>query len=710
VKLRRFFVPFVLTVAVGGTALAGSVALLVPAGAEFAQTASFGPLVPDMRETARRSYLVDSTGQLITTLFAEEDREPVRLEDVPRHLVDAVLAIEDRRFYEHDGIDWNGVGRALTENLSAGEVEQGGSTITQQLVKNTMTDSPERDLKAKVREAIIAYRLEKEMSKDEILERYLNVVYFGNGAYGVKAAGERYFNKRDPKDLTVGEAALLAGLIQAPGALDPIIHPDRAARRRALVLEAMVETGALTEEEAAVARMEPLPTSAKSPDRRRDFLVDEVIQRLLKDDPDVPGEPSEFLGPDEPTRYDKVFRGGLRIETTYDPRLQWMAAAAVNQVIPGDSPFTAGVVVLDNATGAVRAMVAGRDFEQLQYNVVTDGRRQTGSSFKAITLATALEAGYSPRDTVSGATFYWRNPRSPESWNPLTCSGGTMSLRDAIVRSNNCAFARTVLSLGPANDGADGASRVIDMAKRLGIDESRLEPKPSITLGTMDTSPLDMAEAFSVFARDGVHLYPVFVQRITGPDGEVLFEHRPIGERVLSEQVARTETDMLTGVIERGTASGNGRIGRPAAGKTGTTDDNKNAWFVGYTPQYTTAVWMGDPVTNLPMSNVGGVRVQGGNLPTRIWALTMRPAHDGLPVVEFTPPDEAQWPRAQTISEDGRSYRRRTISPTTTAPTETSTSAPSTSTPPSTAAPTEPAAPPDAAAGPAPEPPAEAGP
>ncbi|GIU89841.1 MAG: hypothetical protein KatS3mg010_0940 [Acidimicrobiia bacterium] len=287
-----------------------------------------------------------------------------------------------------------------------------------------------------------------------------------------------------------------------------------------------------------------------------------------------------------------------------------------------------------------------------------------------------------------------------------------MSLRDAIVRSNNCAFARTVLSLGPANDGADGASRVIDMAKRLGIDESRLEPKPSITLGTMDTSPLDMAEAFSVFARDGVHLYPVFVQRITGPDGEVLFEHRPIGERVLSEQVARTETDMLTGVIERGTASSNGRIGRPAAGKTGTTDDNKNAWFVGYTPQYTTAVWMGDPVTNLPMSNVGGVRVQGGNLPTRIWALTMRPrarrparrrVHParrvavapcadhlgGRPVVP--PPHDL----ADDDCADDRDERARAVH---------------VNAPPTTGAPTEPTAPPDAAAVPAPGPPAEAGP
>lgn len=667
-RFRSFLVPFVLTVAVGATALAGAVALLVPAGAEFSRAVAFGPLDADMREAARRSYLVDGTGQLITTLFAEEDREPVTLDDLPDHLIDAVLAIEDRRFYEHHGIDWNGVGRALTENLSAGEVEQGGSTITQQLVKNTMTESPERDLKAKAREAIIAYRLEKEMSKDEILERYLNVVNFGNGAYGVKAAAERYFNKRDPKDLTVGEAALLAGLIQAPGSLDPIVHPDRAARRRAVVLEAMVEIGAITEEEAAQARLEPLPTSARSPDRRRDFFVDEVIQRLLKDDPDVPGEPSEYLGPDEATRYDRVFRGGLRIETTYDPRLQWIATAAVNEVIPADSPFMAGVVVLDNATGAVRAMVAGRDFEQLQYNVVTDGRRQTGSSFKAITLAAALEAGYSPRDTVSGSTFSWRNPRSPESWNPLTCSGGTMTLTDAIVRSNNCAFARTVLSLGPGNDGADGAARVIDMAARLGIDASRLEPRPSITLGTMDTSPLDMAEAFSVFARDGVHLYPVFVQRITGPDGEVIFEHRPIGERVLSAEIARTETDMLTGVIERGTASRFGDIGRPAAGKTGTTDDNKNAWFVGYTPQFTTAVWMGDPVTNLPMASVGGVRVQGGNLPTRIWALTMEPAHEGLPVVDFTGPDTSAWPRAQHISEEGRSYRPRSVTPPTTAP------------------------------------------
>jgi penicillin-binding protein 1A len=649
VKLARFFVAFVLIVAVGGAALAGCLALLIPAGAVFSKSVEVDALLPAMDSPAERSYVLDRRGGLMTTLFAEEDRQPIVLADVPPHLIDAVLAIEDRRFYEHDGIDWNGTARALVENLDSGEIEQGGSTITQQLVKNTMSDTERRDLKTKVREAVLAYRLEQEMEKDEILERYLNVIYLGNGAYGVKAAAERYFDKRDLLQLTIGESALLAGLIQAPEALNPVTHPDRAARRRALVLESMVETGAITEDEATLARQEPLPTTAKSPDRRRDHFTEAVLQQLLDDDPAVAGDVAEWLGPTQSARYNAVFRGGLRIYTTYDPAVQWLAASAVANTLP-DTEFTAAIVVIDNADGSVRGMYTGQEFAQEQFNPVTQKGRPTGSTFKAITLATALEAGYSSDDRVSGSTISVDRPEG--AWR-TECRGGTLTFADAIADSNNCAFIRTLLSLGPGHQGEDGALPIIQMANRLGIDASKLDGVPSMTLGTSDTNVLDMAEAFSVFANDGIHRTPRYISRVEDADGKLIYEAKPTDIRAMSENNARTETQMLTGVIKDGTGT-RARLDRPAAGKTGTNTDNYDAWFVGYTPQYTAAVWMGHPASAIAMNNVGGVRVQGGNYPAQIWAAFMKPAHENLPVIDFTPPDEEQWPKPGRITEEGR--------------------------------------------------------
>jgi penicillin-binding protein 1A len=695
-------VVFVVIVAVGGAALAGCFALLVPASAKFADTTSYGPLLPEMNKQAQRSYVLDSTGSLMTTLFAEEDRQPITLADVPQHLIDAVLAIEDRRFYEHGGVDYEGTTRALFQNLDAGEIEQGGSTITQQLVKNTMGDPEKRDLKTKIREAVLAVRLENEMSKNEILERYLNVIYLGNGAYGIKAASERYFGKSDPKQLTIGESALLAGLIQSPEVLNPVTHPDRAARRRATVLDSMLELHKITEDEARAAREEPLPTTAKSPDRQRNYFTEEIVKQLLNDDPAVAGDVAEYLGPDESARYNAVFRGGLRITTTYDPVLQWMAATAVSETLP-ETTFVAAVVVIDNRDGSVRAMYTGKDFSESQFNPITLNGRQTGSSFKGITLATALDAGYSPNDRVSGGSLHVKRPG--EDWD-LDCSGGTMTLTDAVAKSNNCAFGRTIMSLGPGHFGDDGSQRVVDMAGRLGIDTSKLSAVPALTLGASNTNVLDMAEAYSVFANDGIHRTPRFISKIEGPDGKLIYQADTAGQRVLPEQVARTETEMLTNVIKSGTGT-RARLDRPAAGKTGTTDNNSDAWFVGYTPQYTVAVWMGDwERSDNYMNNVGGIRVTGGTYPAEIWAAFMKPAHENLPVEQFTPPDEKQWPGAQKIDEFGRSYSREFAersAPKTTAPTNPT--APPDSTPPAADPPVAPAADPNAPPATVPTPP-----
>ena len=260
-----------------------------------------------------------------------------------------------------------------------------------------MGDPKKRDLKTKVREAVLALRLEHEMTKNQILEKYLNTIYFGNGAYGIQAAVERYFGERDPRLLTLGQAALLAGLIQSPETLNPITHPDRAARRRATVLDAMIDTKVITAEQARVAREEPLPTKAVSPDRVRDSFTQSIVDQLV-DDKAAPGSPATYIGVDGTSRFNALFRGGLKVYTSYDPVMQWLAGSAVQEVLPAnrDPRFVAAVAVIDNATGEVKAMYTGKDFSQEEFNPVTQTGRQTGSSFKGITLAAALEAGYSP--------------------------------------------------------------------------------------------------------------------------------------------------------------------------------------------------------------------------------------------------------------------------------------------------------------------------
>jgi penicillin-binding protein 1A len=655
-QLVRVLATLVAIVVVGGAALGGSLALLVPAGREVVfGTTSHAALAAELTKPSERSLVYDRFGNLMSVLYAE-DRSPIALEEVPDHLVDAVLAIEDRNFYEHNGVDLKATGRALFRNLEVGDLEQGGSTITQQLVKNTLIDDPQRDIRRKIREAALAFWLEDELTKDEILERYLNVIYLGQGAYGVRSASERYFRKQ-PVDLTLGEAALLAGLIRSPEGANPISNPSGATRRRELVLRAMVETGAITRQQASVAEQEPLPTEAYTPlPQARDYFLEEVKSRLLNDDPLVPADVAEVLGTTKEERYQKVFRGGLRIHTTFDPFLQVKAVAAVNDILP-DSEFTAALVAIDNATGAVRAMVGGRNFEQAKFNVATQGIRQTGSAFKAITLAAALRAGYAPDDSVnSSAPCRFAIPGS-EPWIINASGGGILSVTDATARSLNCAFARIAISLGP--------EKIVDMAHRLGI-RKELQAVPSITLGTQPTSVLEMAGAFSVFATEGVRHDPIFVTRVEASDGTLLFSARTRGQHVLDENLARSETQVLRKVITSGTGRA-ADIGRPAAGKTGTTDEYSDAWFVGYTPQLTASVWMGHPNRVVPMRGVGGINVTGGSYPARIWSAFMRSAHADQLVIDFTPPDDERWPDRGFIDERGRrvSSARGSAPPTT---------------------------------------------
>ena len=603
-----------------------------------------------------RSVVYDRFGGVMGA-FSVQDRSPVALRSVPQVLIDAVLSIEDRHYYEHHGVDWAGAARALYKDVNSGAVVQGGSTITEQLVKNSFPGIDKRDLRTKLRQAVLALQLETELTKSQILEDYLNLMYFGNGAYGVKAATERYFDE-PLSALTLPQAALLAGLLQAPEALNPVTHPDRAARRRYEVLRAMVANHKATPAAARAANADPLPIRAHYPlTHRLDYYIAEVRNRLIDGDPNAQPDPARALGATPLARARALYRGGLRIYTAYDPHLQLAAQAALDQVLPA-SRFTASVVVIDNHDGGVSAIANGRPFSRSQFDPATQGAgRQAGSSFKTFTLAAALSQGYNPDDTVVADPLFatYADP----AWNPLhgDCHGGTPTLRTAIAISDNCAFVRLEMSLGPAHHGRDGVKQVIDTAHRMGIDSATsFDPTAlSTTLGTQGVHPLEMAQAYSVLPDDGILLPATFITKIVGSHNIVLYQDTNTGHRVLSSNVARTETNMLEDVLRHGTASRTlANFPRPAAGKTGTTDNNVDAWFIGYTPQYTAAVWMGNPDAETPMLGLPVGPVFGATYPAQIWQQFMLTATAGLPPLDFAPPDPAQWSPPTSIDETGR--------------------------------------------------------
>ncbi|HEX2851090.1 MAG TPA: PBP1A family penicillin-binding protein [Acidimicrobiales bacterium] len=629
----RWFSHLVLAIGVA-VAMASTAAAGIAVGATALHTSVHTDGLPDIRlqPLAVRSDMYAADGSLMSALY-DQDRTPVSLDDVPPILVDAVIAVEDSSFYTHRGVSLRGVVRAVRANTEGGGVQQGGSTITQQVVKNSLLTT-DRTYSRKAKEAVLALRMEQEYSKPEILQRYLNSVYFGQGAYGVASAAERFFGK-NLKDLTTPEAALLAGLISSPEAFDPIRHPEAAKARRAHVLQRMEDVGFITAQDHAAAEQAPLPTEVQRPDAQPNDYFGEEVRRELLDDPRLGATPQD--------RFNTVFRGGIKVYTTLDPALQKAAEDAVHNIIP-DGPFTGSLVTIDPADGAVKAMVGGRSFADAKYNLATQGQRQAGSAFKPITLATWLSQGHSPEDivdTTAPCTFHFPPPQPDWVVNNYSDGegAGPMTLREAMVHSLNCAYARVSLAAGPQD--------IVKMAHALGV-RSDLPAVPSIVLGTGSVSPLDMASAYATFAADGVHHTPFLIRKIVARDGSVLVDNQTPGERVLSPQVARSVTDVLRNVVERGTGTA-AQIGRPVAGKTGTAEEWRDAWFIGYTPQLATAVWMGSPDSQQSMVNVGGINVTGGSYPARVWAQYMSLAVGALPVADFPPPDVAAWPQPTAV-------------------------------------------------------------
>ena len=616
-------------VVVAGLGLAGAALLLTPQVRSFftAGTTNAGHNV-DLQALATRSVVYARDGSVLATLHAEENRLPVPLDQVPEHVVRAVLDAEDERFFEHGAVDIRGLTRALVRNVGAGGILQGGSTITQQLVKTAIL-TPRRDLSRKVQEAALAIRLEEQMSKNEILERYLNTVYFGNGVYGLEAAAEKYF-ATTARELSLSQGVLLASLIRNPVGGDPFTAPEEAKNRRALVTDHMLELGHLSAEQAEAIKAEPLPVPPpERPPQGSDYFTEHVKQLLLAD---------ERLGATVQDRTGAIFKGGLAIHTTLDPLHQQTAEAKVAEIIPDtEGQFTAALVSIEPQTGAVRAMVGGSGFDRSKFNLVTQGGRQTGSSFKAFTLLAALEAGNIPNDTILGtAPCSIPNPEAVDPiWEPKNVEGdggGVMTLTEATVSSVNCAYARLIKILGP--------QKVVEVAKRMGI-KSPLQANLSLTLGTDDVTPLDMASGYATLAADGERREPYFIERVEAADGNLIFKAEPKAERAISSQHTRTANQILTQVVNRGTGTAAFIPGWSGgvAGKTGSTDNNTNAWFVGYTPELSTAVWMGSPTDYIEMANVGGIRVYGGTYPAMVWGAYMRELTAGKAPQRFPLPD-----------------------------------------------------------------------
>jgi penicillin-binding protein 1A len=553
-------------------------------------------------------------GELIASLF-RENRQIVPLTDIPPILRQAVLAIEDERFYSHRGVDPRGIARALWHNVREGEVVEGGSTITQQLARNLFL-SQERVLSRKIAEAMLAIEIERRLTKEEILERYLNQVYFGQGAYGVEMAARVYFGK-SVKNVTPPEAALIAGLIRAPSIYSPYRNFTLAKARQEIVLTQMAAQGYISTEEAARARATKVvlapATSVGLAGIRAPYFVSFILTRLIE----TYGE-------------DLVYKGGLQVYTTIDPRLQAAAEKAVRTGIDNAKRRKlnigqAALVAVDPNTGAVRAMIGGVDFSSSQFNRAWQARRQPGSAFKVFVYTTAIANGVPPTRILEDEPVTFKIRGAPD-WTPKNYDGtfsGPVTLRRALEKSINVAAARMIYELGP--------QKVVETAKAMGI-ESPLEPHLSLALGSADVTPLEMAEAFATLANGGLRVQPISILKVTDPKGKVLEEHRPQRQVGLPPDVVYVMIDLLKGVIDHGTGTA-ANIGKPAAGKTGTTDDYRNAWFIGFTPHLSAAVWMGND-DNTPMN-----RVVGGMIPAETWAAFMKVATANDPPDDWSPPD-----------------------------------------------------------------------
>lgn len=627
-------------------------AVLVPAlmaGAIFGLFIVWGDDLPTPRtpreiEPSTNTTLLDKNGQIIDEFFVE-NRNPVRLEDIPDVMKRAVLATEDRRFYGHWGIDLWGVFRALRTNVASHGISQGGSTITQQLARNLFL-SNSQTFERKLKETVLAVRLERSFSKDEIMELYLNQIYFGEGAYGVKAAASRYFGKA-LSDITAPEAAMIAGLAANPSAYSPLRHPEAARARRNVVLRRMEQAGVFSEGEREALEEMPVETSTSERPRSRSVGADfsEMIRREL----------IERYGADQ------LYRGGLKVYTTLDAKLQQAAQGAIEhqmvelekqhawsykyllspatrmgtlQATGGSTPYLQGALVaVEPQTGAIRAMVGGRNFSESSFNRATQARRQPGSSFKPFIYATAFTQGWKTGDLLqdSPASWSWAGPGGRRQvWSPQNFShkyAGPVTLRYALMKSINVPAIRLLERVGSKN--------VIEIAHAMGI-RGELPTQLSLALGTGEVTPLEITGAYATFANQGIFRAPYAIERVEDRYGRILESHDPAPREALDERSSYLTLSIMRSVLDFGTAwkaRGEYKFKAPAAGKTGTTDDYSDAWFVGFIPRLACGVWVG-----FDEKKPIGPKMTGAAAALPAWCEFMNAAVAVYGEEEFTPP------------------------------------------------------------------------
>jgi penicillin-binding protein 1A len=638
---RRFVAVSVVAVVLAAAAVL--VAAAFTGAAAFRESCSLASL----REVSigQNSFVYAADRSILGAIPADKNRQPVALDVMSPLLAEATVAIEDRRFYAHDGLDYEGILRAAVKNLESGEIVQGGSTITQQLVRNLYIGN-EVTWKRKTKEACLALKLEEEglprwgempagltaaeqkrWRKDKILETYLNQVYFGNHAYGAEAAAQTYFS-RPASELDLRQAALIAGLPQAPSVYDPFQRPDEAVRRRNDVLRAMLDDGYIerADYERMIGRGLGLKRGELYTKIREPYFFSYVRELLI----DTYGAST-------------VRGGGLKVYTTINPKFQKAAVAAIKNTLTEKGDPASAIVSINPRNGAIRAMTAvapGR--KNLQFNLAAQGRRQSGSSFKTFVLTESIRQGIDPNSTMYlSAPFVWQPDPNSEPWEVSTYShsySGPMSIASATLASDNTVFARLTLDVDPEN--------VVRIARRMGI-TTKLQPVASIGLGSNSVSVLEMASAYSTLAAGGVHSEPMAIRKVVLPDGSV-DKGADWGvskrKRVMPDGVAYEVTRILEQNMTGGTGTG-AYYGDPSsAGKTGTTDNFADAWFAGYTPRASTVVWVGYPNAQIEMRSVHGIQVAGGTFPASIWNLFMSSVFAGAPSVDWPlPANPVEW-------------------------------------------------------------------
>jgi len=649
-------------------ALLASLALLAAVSTVFGMMMAVASDLPALEEPAsQNSVIVDRRGERLGLLTGNQNRILLKETQIAPVMKHAIIAIEDKRFYTNDGVDLRGIGRALYQDVVAQKAVQGGSTIAQQFVKNSLAAQDRRTLFVKLREAALAYHITRKWTKQKILRNYLNTIYFGNGAYGIESAARTYFgrqhtgcdsDRRRPcaAQLEPAEAAMIAGVVASPSAFDPVAHPAAGKQRRDLVLSRMLEQNLIPREQYDAAVAEPVPSRRDVQPPREDtkypYFTSWIKQQVV-----------DKLGGGQ-TGARQAFEGGLTVKTTIDSRFQKAADDAINAWLANPQGPRAALVAIDNHSGEVRAMVGGDDYNRTPFNLATQGQRQPGSAFKPFVLAEALKQGISPGSVWSSRKKVFDVPGSSEKFtveNYSNAYAGATSLAAATTTSDNSVFAEVGIKVG--------TKRIARLSRRMGI-RTPVSRNWAITLGGLKegVTPLDMAHAYETFARGGKLVYGSMSpgelrkgQPVPGPvgirsigrreDGKIEPIRLPDGKparnrirtkRVLDEGVATTVQTLLQGVVKSGTGQRASLGVVPVAGKTGTTENYGDAWFVGFTRDYTVAVWVGYPNKLVPMeTEFNGEPVAGGTFPAGIWKTFMQSVMKIDPPAELKEDEEA---------------------------------------------------------------------